>query len=376
MGFQRSIAIATAFACFAQIKGDNKMNESEKLLDTIPKAIYFDKKDRFFILDQTKLPTDEIIEEQTNIKQVYDSIYKLKVRGAPAIGIAGAYGLVISLKNSTDLPLEDFLELVYKNAGYLNSSRPTAVNLSWALNKLSQIAKDYPKNGNAKELYELLKKEAIYIHQNDIFTCKKIGEHGAKLIKENDGVLTLCNAGALATGGIGTALAPLYVAWSEGVRFKAYSSETRPLLQGARITCWELNKFGVDTTMIADSVSSYLMKLGRVDMIVVGADRVANNGDTANKIGTSSLAVNAKFYGIPFYIACPYSTIDTNSKSGDDIVVEERGKDELIYIKGQQIAPKDIKVFNPAFDITEHSLISGFITEKGIIKPPYNFKEA
>jgi methylthioribose-1-phosphate isomerase len=144
-------------------------------------------------------------------------------------------------------------------------------------------------------------------------------------------------------------------------------------LQGARITCWELNKFGVDTTMIADSVSSYLMKLGRVDMIVVGADRVANNGDTANKIGTSSLAINAKFYGVPFYIACPYSTIDTNSKSGADIVVEERGKEELIYIKGQQIAPKDIKVFNPAFDVTDNSLISGFITEKGIIRPPYNF---
>ena len=352
------------------------MSSSEKLLNSIPKALYFDDEDRFFILDQTKLPTDEVIEEQKSVEQVYDSIYQLKVRGAPAIGIAGAYGLVISLKNSLDLDLEDFLQLVYKNAEYLNSSRPTAVNLSWALNKLSKIASEYPKDGTAKELYKILRDEAVAIHNGDIKTCRQIGEFGSELIKEGNGVLTLCNAGALATGGIGTALAPMYVAWSKGKRFKAYSSETRPLLQGARITCWELNKFGVDTTMIADSVSSYLMKLGRVDMIVVGADRVANNGDTANKIGTSSLAINAKFYGVPLYIACPYSTIDTNSKSGADIVVEERGKEELIYIKGQQIAPKDIKVFNPAFDVTDSSLIAGFITEKGIIRPPYNFSKS
>ncbi len=351
------------------------MNKSQKLLEKIPKAIYFDDEDRFYILDQTKLPTDEIIEEQTGITQIYDSIYRLKVRGAPAIGIAGAYGLVISLKDFIDLDLESFLQLVFKNASYLNSSRPTAVNLSWALNRLSKIAKDFQKCGSAKELYKVLKSEAIAIHKSDISTCMQIGEYGAKLIKEGDGVLTLCNAGALATGGIGTALAPLYIAWSNGVRFKAYSSETRPLLQGARITCWELSKFGVDTTMIADSVSSYLMKLGRVDMIIVGADRVANNGDTANKIGTSSLAVNAKFYGVAFYIACPYSTIDISSKSGDDIIVEEREANELIYIKGQQIAPKEIKVFNPAFDVTDNSLISGFITEKGIIRPPYNFSK-
>jgi len=352
------------------------MIDSKELLNSIPKALYFDGEDRFFILDQTKLPTCEAVEEQVSVEQVYDSIYKLKVRGAPAIGIAGAYGLVISLKNSLDLDLESFLALVHKNADYLNSSRPTAVNLSWALKRLAKKADEFPKNGNSKELYKALKDEAIAIHKSDIKTCRQIGEFGAELIKENDGVLTLCNAGALATGGIGTALAPMYVAWSKGKRFKAYSSETRPLLQGARITCWELNKFGIDTTMIADSVSSYLMKLGRVDMIVVGADRVANNGDTANKIGTSSLAINAKYYGVPFYIACPYSTIDTNSKNGADIVVEERGKEELIYIKGQQIAPKDIKVFNPAFDVTDNSLIAGFITENGIIHPPYNFSKS
>ena len=352
------------------------MSDSKKLLDTIPKALYFDEKDRFFLLDQTKLPTEEVIEEQMDIEQVYDSIYYLKVRGAPAIGIAGAYGLVISLRDSTDLDIDTFLKLVFKNADYLNSSRPTAVNLSWALNKLSKLAKDFSKNGSSKELYNILKKEAIEIHQNDIKTCKLIGEYGSKLIKDGYGVLTLCNAGALATGGMGTALAPMYMAWSGGKRFKAYSSETRPLLQGARITCWELNKFGVDTTLIADSVSSYLMSLGEVDMIIVGADRVANNGDTANKIGTSSLAINAKHYGVPFYIACPYSTIDTNSKDRSEIVVENRGSEELIYIKGQQIAPEDIKVFNPAFDVTSNSLISGFITEKGIIRPPYNFSKS
>jgi len=352
------------------------MNNAQKLLDAIPKALYFDDEGKFFILDQTKLPTENIFEEQTNIEQVYDSIFMLKVRGAPAIGIAGAYGLIISLRDHTDLDLNSFLKLVYKNADYLNSSRPTAVNLSWALNRLSSIAKAFSKDSSASELFALLKQEAISIHKGDIKTCREIGEHGSKLIKENDGVLTLCNAGALATGGIGTALAPMYVAWSKGLRFKAYSSETRPLLQGARITCWELNKFGIDTTMIADSVSSHLMGLGKVNVIIVGADRVANNGDAANKIGTSSLAINAAFHNVPFYIACPYSTIDINTKSGEDIVIEERGAEELMYIKGQQIAPKDIKVFNPAFDVTPNSLIAGFITEKGIIRPPYNFSKS
>ncbi len=351
------------------------MKDIKEDLSKIPKAIYFDKEDRFFILDQTKLPVEEVIEEQISLEQVYDSIYQLKVRGAPAIGIAGAYGLVISLKEHLDKDMQSFKDIVIKNAKYLNSSRPTAVNLSWALKRLMAISKKFANDKTPKELYNALRDEAIAIHQSDIETCRAIGEHGSSLIKEGDGVLTLCNAGALATGGIGTALAPMYVAWSRGKRFKAYSSETRPLLQGARITCWELNKFGVDTTLIADSVASYLMKLGKVDMIIVGADRVANNGDTANKIGTSSLSVNAKHYGIPLYIACPFSTIDTQTKRGDDIVVEERGANELIYIKDRQIAPKDIKVFNPAFDVTDHSLIAGFITERGIIKPPYDFSK-
>ena len=352
------------------------MNNVQKLLDNIPKAIYLDDKGKFFILDQTKLPTEVVYEEQTKIEQVYDSIYMLKVRGAPAIGIAGAYGLVLSLKDSVTLDLSLFVELVLKNAEYLDSSRPTAVNLNWALNRLSSIAKNFSKEGTSQDLFNLLKEEANNIHESDIKTCKEIGLHGAELIKDNSGVLTLCNAGALATGGIGTALAPMYIAWSKGRKFRAYSSETRPLLQGARITCWELSKFGIDTTMIVDSVSSHLMSLGKVDLIIVGADRVANNGDTANKIGTSSLAINAAHYGIPFYIACPYSTIDTASKTGADIVVEERSSDELIYIKGQQVAPKNIKTFNPAFDVTSNTLIAGFITEKGIIRPPYNFIES
>lgn len=352
------------------------MDNSLKLLESIPKALYFDKDDKFFILDQTRLPTENVFEEQLDIKQVYESIYMLKVRGAPAIGIAGAYGLIISLKEEQNLEINSFKELVLKNAKYLNSSRPTAVNLSWALNRLSNLSKEFSKDGKSKDLYEVLKEEAIFIHKSDIQTCKTIGENGSVLIKEGDGVLTICNAGALATGGMGTALAPMYIASSKGLKFQAYSSETRPLLQGARITCWELNKFGIDTTLIADSVSSYLMKLGKVNLIIVGADRVANNGDTANKIGTSSLAINAAHYGIPFYVACPYSTIDISSKSADDIIVEERSADELIYIKGKQLSPTDIKVFNPAFDLTSHELITGFITEKGIIRPPYNFSKS
>ncbi len=350
------------------------METKEARLAAIPKAILFEEEgDRFYILDQTRLPTEEVIEEQTNVEQVYDSIYQLKVRGAPAIGIAGAYGLLISLRDAVSMPLDDFVALARKNAEYLNSSRPTAVNLSWALNRMLTIVDAFPAEGSAQELYDLLRAEAIAIHQSDIETCRLIGENGATLIDEGAGVMTLCNAGALATGGIGTALAPMYVAWADGKRFKAYSNETRPLLQGARITSWELHHFGVDVTLIVDSVASYLMKLGKVDLIIVGADRVAANGDTANKIGTSSLAINAKHYGVPFYIACPYSTIDPSSKSGADIVVEERGPEEVIYIKGQQIAPADVKVFNPAFDVTDHELIAGFITEKGIIRPPYDF---
>ncbi len=350
------------------------METKEARLAAIPKALSFDPaSDRFFILDQTRLPTEEVVVEQTDVEQVYDSIYQLKVRGAPAIGIAGAYGLLISLKKHRDLDRDAFEALVHKNADYLNSSRPTAVNLSWALRRMVGVADAFPPEESTEALYAALRTEAMAIHESDIETCRLIGEHGAKLIEEGNGVMTLCNAGALATGGIGTALAPMYVAWADGKRFRAYSNETRPLLQGARITSWELHRFGIDVTLIADSVASYLMKLGRVDLIIVGADRVAANGDTANKIGTSSLAINARHYGVPFYIACPYSTIDPHTPTGEEIVVEERGADEVIYVKGQQIAPADIQVFNPAFDVTDHDLIAGFITEKGIIRPPYNF---
>ena len=350
------------------------METKEARLAAIPKALSFDPaSDRFYILDQTRLPTEEVVEEQTDVKQVYDSIYQLKVRGAPAIGIAGAYGLLISLKEHRDLDRDAFGTWVHKNADYLNDSRPTAVNLSWALNRMAGIADAFPPEKSTAALYAALRTEAMAIHESDIETCRLIGEHGAELIEESNGVMTLCNAGALATGGIGTALAPMYVAWADGKRFRAYSNETRPLLQGARITSWELHRFGIDVTLIADSVASYLMKLGRVDLIIVGADRVAANGDTANKIGTSSLAINARHYGVPFYIACPYSTIDPHTPTGAEIVVEERGADEVIYVKGQQIAPADIQVFNPAFDVTDHELIAGFITEKGIIRPPYNF---
>jgi len=350
------------------------MEAKEARLAAIPKALSFDPaEDRFYILDQTRLPTDEVVEEQTDVEQVFESIYLLKVRGAPAIGIAGAYGLLISLKGSRDLDRAAFKTLLHQNAAYLNSSRPTAVNLSWALKRMARIAEEFPEDGTTEALYGALRAEAMAIHESDIETCRLIGENGAELIAEGSGVMTLCNAGALATGGIGTALAPMYVAWADGKRFHAYSNETRPLLQGARITSWELHRFGIDVTLIADSVASYLMKLGKVDLIIVGADRVAANGDTANKIGTSSLAINAHHYGVPFYIACPYSTIDPLTPTGAEIVVEERGAAEVIYVKGQQIAPADIQVFNPAFDVTDHELITGFITEKGIMRPPYDF---
>ena len=326
-----------------------------------------------FILDQTRLPNEIIIEKQAEVQQIWESIKKLKVRGAPAIGVAGAYGLVVAMKEKTDLGRDAFIAELQRQADYLDSARPTAVNLSWALEKVCARAVS-SRAGNGLELYAEIRNEAEAIHHEDIQLCRSIGEHGVSLIREGCGILTHCNAGRLATSEYGTATAPMYLAHKRGINFRVYSDESRPLLQGSRLTAWELLQAGIDVTTITDNMATYVMSQGLVDLVIVGTDRVAANGDVANKIGTLGVAVLADYFNIPFYVACPASTVDLATGSGDDIVIEERDPGEVTMIGTQRIAPEGVKVKNPAFDVTPHELVSGFITDRGIIYPPYNAK--
>ncbi len=325
---------------------------------------------KLYILDQTKLPVDIEIEEQTSVEQVWDSIKKLKVRGAPAIGVAGAYGLVIAMRDYTNVSTEVFLKKLKESAAYLDSSRPTAVNLSWALKKVVQ-AVERSNCKNSAEMFEAVLIAARNIHEEDIQLCKKIGEFGVDLIQNGMGILTHCNAGRLATSEYGTATAPMYLAHQRGVKFSVYSDESRPLLQGSRLTAWELQQAGIDVYTITDNMAAFIMSKGLIQLVIVGADRVAANGDAANKIGTMGVAILAKHFNIPFYIACPHSTIDLATQKGDDITIEERDREEVTHFGLRRTAPVGIKVRNPAFDVTPNELISGFITDRGIIKPPY-----
>ena len=333
------------------------------------------------LLDQTLLPVEVISEKQESIEQVWDSIKRLKVRGAPAIGIAGAYGVLYGVKDKTDLPVQEFLKQLKESADYLDSSRPTAVNLSWALKRMvakaNSIVEEEPSS-SSKDIYIALEMEAIAIHEEDKKICRNIGLNGKGLVKDGMGVLTHCNAGSLATSELGTATAPMYLAHEEGVNFKVYADETRPLLQGARLTSWELQQSGVDVTLITDNMAAFMMSKGEVDLAIVGCDRVAANGDTANKIGTMGVAILAKHFNLPIYIACPSSTIDFETKTGDEIVIEERDPEEVTNFGERRTGPEGMKVRNPAFDVTPHELIAGFITEKGIIRPPFkeNLKKA
>ncbi len=340
------------------------------ITNNIPKAVVY-KDGILSFLDQTKLPLHIVYEEQKTAEQIYNSIKMLKVRGAPAIGIAGAYGLVVALKKYIDEPVDRFIIELKKTAEYIASSRPTAVNLSWAVNRLINKA-DNNQYATSKELWQCLEKEAENIYNEDRKICANIGIYGAELINNNFGILTHCNAGALAVSEFGTALAPIYQAFHDGKIFKVYADETRPLLQGARLTSYELQVAGVDVTLLCDNMAAYAMSKGMIDIVIVGCDRVAVNGDTANKIGTMNVAVLAKYFNIPFYVACPSSTFDNITLSGDDIVIEQRDSMEVTHFGGVQTAPKNIKVLNPAFDVTPNELITGFITEYGIIKPPYN----
>lgn len=334
-----------------------------------------DENNALLIIDQTKLPNEEIIKSLTTLQEYYDAIYLLEVRGAPAIGVFAGFAFYLEAVRFKSLPYDGFVAELTKSKDYLNASRPTAVNLSWALERMMKLVKD-SDNRPVEDIVESLKYEAIRIKAEDTKMCKDIGENALTLVKKGDGLLTHCNAGQLATSKYGTATAVMYLGQERGYNFKVFSDETRPLLQGARLTSYELNKAGVDVTVICDNMASMVMKNGWVNAVFVGCDRVARNGDTANKIGTSGVAILAKHYGIPFYVCCPSSTIDSSLESGDAIPIEERDGDEIKKLWYEKpMAPEGVKTFNPAFDVTDHSLITAIITEKGICYPPYDFKK-
>jgi len=341
------------------------------LIVNITKTLYW-RNNELYLLDQRLLPAREEYLRQSNIKQVWLSINTLVVRGAPAIGVAAAYGSLTGLHEHFALSKEDFRHKYISQAEYLMTSRPTAVNLSNALNIMITLCSKSIAN-SAEQLYLELEARAVALHGEDIEMNRLIGLYGADLIFDGCRVLTHCNAGAMASTGIGTALAPIYTAYKNGVKLAVYADETRPLLQGARITSWELMKTGVDVTLVCDNMAADLMSRKMVDMVIVGCDRVAINGDTANKIGTHTLAVTARHFGIPLYIAAPSSTIDPNTRSGSNIIIEQRSWEEVTCFGGCSTAPYGIKVYNPSFDVTPNTLITGFITERGIIGPPYDF---
>ncbi len=314
-----------------------------------------------YLLDQVQLPQVESILECHDIETVFEAIRELRVRGAPAIGVAAAYGLIVGLKNSVPV------SLLRERADYLISARPTAVNLPWAINRMMALV-----NGEAltEVPVSLLEAEAIQIHREDIDACYAIGRFGLPLVLEHPNLLTHCNAGALAVSELGTALAPVYLAREQTENLHVFVDETRPLLQGARLTAYELTRQGVANTLISDNMAAYVMSLGKVDAVIVGADRVAANGDVANKIGTLNLAVLCHHYKLPFYVACPISTIDLDTESGKHIEVEIRRKEEITHLNNQQISLENVQVFNPAFDITPASLITAIITNLGVVTSP------
>ncbi|MBF0489440.1 MAG: S-methyl-5-thioribose-1-phosphate isomerase [Candidatus Omnitrophica bacterium] len=321
------------------------------------------------MIDQTKLPTKLEYINCRDVKRMWSAIKRLEVRGAPAIGVAGAFGVLLGVQKfkGTDRPA--FLKLLHQTCDYLSTSRPTAVNLFHMIEEMRSVALNNSE-ADVKTLKTQLFDKAMTIFQEDRQVCRRMGDHGAVLIKNGMRALTVCNAGALATVDYGTALGVFYSAKTKGRKFSVYSCETRPLLQGARLTCWELTREKIDTTLICDNMAATLMAQGKVDIIFAGADRIAANGDTANKIGTYMLAVLAKYHKVPFYIVAPKSTFDLKITSGKQIPIEERKSEEVTGFGGVTTAPKGVKVYNPAFDVTPASLISGIVTEYGIIKSP------
>lgn len=322
------------------------------------------------LLDQTRLPLEVTYVDCKTVEDVAEAIKTMKVRGAPAIGAAAAYGLALGALSLCNEDLEDFIKNVRKIAEMLAGTRPTAVNLFWALRRMVEKAEN-STSMDVTVLKDLLLKEAEAIFLEDLAMNRSIGRFGNELVPRGARILTHCNAGALATAGYGTALGVIRAAHESGKEVEVYADETRPLLQGARLTAWELVQDNIPVTLITDNMAGYLMKKGMIDLAVVGADRITANGDVANKIGTYSVAVLCREHNIPFYVAAPVSTIDMTLSSGDEIVIEERHSDEVTSVFGQEVAPRGVRVFNPAFDVTPNELVTAIITDRGVVKPSY-----
>jgi methylthioribose-1-phosphate isomerase len=328
--------------------------------------------DAVVMIDQRKLPAEEIYVRCSTAAEVARAIKTMVIRGAPAIGVAAAYGIALGMRKSTSTGTQKLAAEFYKMCELMAGTRPTAVNLFWAIERMKR---SFAEGANAGESVDQIKdrldREADCIHDEDVASCRAMGAYGAAVVPDEARILTHCNAGALATAGYGTALGVVRGAIEAGKRVAVFADETRPFLQGARLTAWELVRDGIETTVITDNMAGSLMRSGRVNFVVVGADRIAANGDTANKIGTYPVAVLAREHGIPFYVAAPLSTIDLKTADGSQIPIEERQAREVTHIKGAQLAPDGALVWNPAFDVTPHHLIAGIITERGICRPPY-----
>jgi methylthioribose-1-phosphate isomerase len=322
------------------------------------------------MIDQTKLPTEEIYREYDNYKDVALAIKSMIIRGAPAIGVAAAMGIALGVQSIEATSYEEFSYKMKEIVEEMGKTRPTAINLFWAIEEMRRSAEAH-KHLSIPELKTLLKNKALQMREEDIEINKRMGAHGAQLIKKGDTVLTHCNAGALATAGYGTALGVIRAAHEAGKQIHVFVDETRPFLQGSRLTAWELNKESIPLTLITDNMAGYFMRKGKINLIIVGADRIAANGDVANKIGTYTVAVLAKEHHIPFYVAAPISTLDLSIRSGDQIPIEERNPREVTQVAGKQIAPEAIEVANPAFDVTPNAYIAAIIMEKGIAWPPF-----
>ncbi|WP_456288198.1 S-methyl-5-thioribose-1-phosphate isomerase [Paenibacillus sp. AK002] len=328
--------------------------------------------DHLVLLDQRLLPEEIVYLKLYTPEEVWEGIHSMKVRGAPAIGIAAAFGAVLGGMQVEADRREEWLQQIAKTCAYLATSRPTAVNLFWALDRIKLAAEKLAASDlDTAGLNAALLAEAEAIRAEDEDVCRRIGEHALPFFRDGMGVLTHCNAGGLATAKYGTALAPMYLAHEQGLNIKVFADETRPVLQGARLTAFELQQAGIDVTLLADNMAAMVMSKGWIQAVIVGTDRVAANGDVANKIGTYGVAVLAKAHGIPFYVACPLSTIDLNTKTGADIPIEERPAEEITEGFGKRTAPQGVKVYNPAFDITPNEYVTAIITEKGVVQAPY-----
>ncbi len=328
--------------------------------------------DAVVMVDQRKLPTREVYVTCKTPNEIAKAIKTMVVRGAPAIGVSAAYGLALSVRRSTAAGTKQLTTEFLKDCDLLAATRPTAVNLFWAIDRMKRVfSRQVLAGASVDDLRRVMLDEAHAIHDEDVESCRAIGRFGGALVPVDAGILTHCNAGALATAGYGTALGVIRGAIEQGRQVRVFADETRPVLQGARLTAWELVRDDIDTTVISDNMAAVLMRQGRINFVVVGADRIAANGDAANKIGTYTVAVLAKEHGVPFYVAAPLSTIDMKTPDGDAIPIEERHRKEITHVGSTQIAPDGAKVYNPSFDVTPHRLIAGIITERGVARAPY-----